>query len=43
MARRNPEEGETSSLAQRDASGETDERDLKPGERRRGGQDVKKG
>ena len=35
-----PREGGSSSLAQRDASAETSERDLKPGQRRKGGQDV---
>jgi len=34
-------EGGANSLAQRDASGEVTETDLKPGERRRGGEDVR--
>ena len=34
------EEGGASTLSQRDASSEVSERDLKPGERRRGGQDA---
>jgi hypothetical protein len=35
-------EGGSSTLAQRDASSEVRETDLKPGERRRGGQDAGK-
>ncbi|MEA3202139.1 MAG: hypothetical protein QOE90_3567 [Thermoplasmata archaeon] len=34
------EEGGASTLSQRDASGEVSEKDLKTGERRRGGQDA---
>jgi len=37
-----PPEGGSSTLAQRDASGEVEEKDLKPGERRRGGERLQR-